>query len=103
MTTQEFESLPERCPSLIIGRLAPQQAGQLLPTVNSRLEYQVSEQGDGFCAERGHGRSPIRQGDGRRTQKAKNDIGHRSAAFERSYNVIAISRNGKVLFTISSR
>ncbi len=71
-----LQRLPERCPRLVLGGLAPKQAGQLLAGMGSRLQGQIGEKGQGLGPRRGGEGPPFRGEDRWRTEEAQDHAGH---------------------------
>ena len=71
-----FESLAERGTRLSFGRVTPQQTGQLLTGVGTRLEGQEGEQSQHLRAGLRHDHLPFRELHGRGAKQSQGDSGH---------------------------
>jgi hypothetical protein len=74
--SEVFQGLPEGGARLGFGRFAPEEPGQLLPGVRSRLEHQVGEERETLGPWLRRERTPLRERHGRRPEQCQRDTRH---------------------------
>jgi hypothetical protein len=73
---QMLESLPQGSSGLNLGRLTPEEAGELLTRVGARLEDQIGEEGKYLGSRLRHERPSIRERHGGWTEQCQDDTRH---------------------------
>jgi hypothetical protein len=103
LAPEVFQRLPEGRPSLVIGRLPPEEPSQFLAGVKSGFESEIGEKAEGLGTGLRHQAAGIGAGEYRWTKQSQADVCHSNGPCEGCYKLERKTWRGKRHFTIDSR